>query len=368
MQDDRKKIMKFSLTKMLIMGTLIVIVLYHPLLSWFTMNKEVEGTGVQMKTVGLNYEITSIVEEGSNGKWYDTYHEKLFNTGSNTLVWQITDESNFGNYQAENATAENGGIKPGSYGKISFNVTPRISPLDLKFDFEVIGYHSSDSVFNETPTKGKDNLLMTRVDTLDNGSEIVGYLNGHILLFEKRSPVYETKTTTDSETGEEKTEQVVVGYTYSGLIQTSDDMVRVLSNTEKTHFTTANSPTQVDIYWVWPNTLSSLIDVSSKGYTAPICTGTDLTAVQNYVLAHPEWFLKGCTAPSSDNAETGEESDANSTSLAPDDIIKDYENYGDMYDMADNSIGMNVNYILLRLSAEEISADTNDAGADPEIP
>lgn len=381
---ERRRMQKAAFIKMAAMGIFVLVVFIFSSIAWFTMNKEVEGTGAQMTASNENFQITSSSGDGlSAGLWYDPYHKKIMGVSTEndadvpSGVWLMSDESNFGNYSYENVEERIGGIKPGSYGKVTFNVTPLIDTLDLQFTFDVIGYHSSDSMFNESSNSDNQPLTLTPLSEMgSNKADIAGYLDGHILLFEDRDPVYETTTITDPETGEESVVNTnrILRYTYSGLIATNEDMQRVLKNTEKTHFTGKDTTTPVVIYWVWPNTLSTLVDVGTKDDVEPFCTGDDLTAVTTYVLEHPTYFLKGYVADTSDeetpeenNAEEGGgEESTSSNALTLSDIVNDYVSYSDMYDMADNDIGMNVSYILLKLTATENT--TVASAADPENP
>lgn len=393
-ENELKKMQRASLLKMIVIAVIVIMFIVFGSVAWFTMNREVEGSGVQMTASSENFQITSPTGENlSAGLWYDPYHKKILKNNIENEndadipsgVWLMTNEANFGNYQ------NSIGIKPGSYGKVTFNVTPLIDEIDLQFTFDVIGYHSSDSVFDDENENSE--LTLTPVADIENkGADIVQYLNGHILLFENRTPVYETTTVTDPETGEEivTNTQNILRYIYAGLIETGEDMNRILKNTAKTHFSGKNTATSVDIYWVWPNTLSTLVDVSSREdiQEIPFCIGEDLTKVTNYVLAYPQYFLKGYTTSNSDNSNDNNdnalEDDAGSEGQsdegnAPDDsndetvsgssltleaITDDYEIYGDMYDMADNDIGMNVNYILLKLTATENTTNTGSGSDD----
>ena len=363
--DELKKMRRNAYIKLAAIVGIIVTALAFGSVAWFTQSREVEGSAVQMTASGENFKISSPTNENSSaGLWYNPYHKKIIgnitenDTDIPSGVWLMTDEANFGNYQSSI------GIKPGSYGKVTFNVTPLVDEIDLQFTFDVIGYHSSDSTFSNENESSE--LTLTPVASMGSkGADIAEYLNGHILLFENRTPVYETTIVTDPETGEETitNTQNILRYVYSGLIETDEDMKRVLKNTAKTQFSGKNTERPVDIYWIWPNTLGTLIDVSSRDdvQEIPLCTGDELTKVTNYVLSHPQYFFKGYITSTSDdpNDET-----VSGSSLTLEAITDDYEIYGDMYDMADNDIGMNVNYILLKLTATENTTNTGSGSDD----
>lgn len=378
---DEKRKKRALLLKLSAMLALSAVIVIFGSIAWFTMSREVAGNGMKMAASSENFIISSPNGENRTaGLWYDPYHQKIRGDSSESAgdipagVWLITDEANFGNYRYSDETERIGGIKPGSYGKVTFNVTPLVDEINLEFDFDIIGYHSSDSLFDE----GNENTPLTLTPVADMGSKgekIANYLNGHILLFENRTPVYEMITEKDPETGEETVTvtQNILRYDYSGLIATDEDMSRVLNNTAKTHFSGKNTVTPVDIYWIWPNTLSTIVDIGGDDLTSVPCSTTDKDRLADCVLTHPQYFLKGYEADTSGNSdnngseENGGEENSSGSSLTLQDIIDDYELYSDMYDMADNDIGMNVNYILLKLTASEntLTDDNEENVPDP---
>ena len=155
-QTELRRMRRLSLIKIGTMLVFLAIILVIGALGWFTMSREVAGTGMKMAASSENFIISSPNGENSTaGLWYDPYHQKIRGDSSESAgdipagVWLITDEANFGNYRYSDETERIGGIKPGSYGKVTFNVTPLVDEINLEFDFDIIGYHSSDSLFDE---------------------------------------------------------------------------------------------------------------------------------------------------------------------------------------------------------------------------
>ena len=75
---DVKRMQAASLTKMIAMVGIVVAVIAFGSIAWFTMNREVEGSGGQMTASGANFEISS--PTGGNlspGLWYDPYQKKI---------------------------------------------------------------------------------------------------------------------------------------------------------------------------------------------------------------------------------------------------------------------------------------------------
>lgn len=294
-----KVLRKNALTKLAVMGVFTAAIIAFQSIAWFTMNREVDGTGMEMAAQGTNYTLEMIGD--SNGLYYDDFHSKVID--SDSVIWTMSPadatgmEQNFGNY----TQAEDNGIYPGCSGCISFNIIPNAdSEISLNFSFEVLGYNSE---LNEN-----SEVVMNQLNS-EEDADVINYLNGHILLFENY----------DKNTGK-----------YSNLIQTSEDMNRVMTK----KFQGINKQNKVDIYWIWPLTLSNLIKADES--TDLICSESDITNIENFIVSYPQYFMRGITV------------DENSL-LNADMIKNNYTLYGGKYDQADNIIGVRVRYLRLKM-------------------
>lgn len=333
----------------------VIVFVVFGTISWFTMNRETNANGMQMKVASEQFEITSL-SGGDNGAFYDEYHILVKDPSS--LVWQMTADNNMKNYVSSSSAASSGsasseissgtsstslGIYPGSYGVISFNVIPKVDSINLKFTFDIIGYHS-----------GRDeNTSSLTMSSLHRDTEPGIFLNGHIQLFQSR------------------TEVSAGNFVYSDPILSNDDMEKVISS--KTFNRGANVSQQVDIYWVWPITLSQIVD--ARGCSTILVTeapftssGSDYNNVVSNVLTYPDYYMKGFNSSASGTASNSSEnlsnnSSSNSSSEPPNNsssnssseltasiIQRDYDKYGDWYDRADNDIGMSIQYVLLKMT------------------
>ena len=315
LEQERKKIIS---NMVLFLAAFFVILIAVGTMAWFASNRDVEGNGMRVEAQGIPFEISTL-ENGSNGAFYDPYHTTIRNDiGSSALVWQVTGDENMGNF-GENAA----GIHPGSSGQISFYLTPRVDSVNVDFTFELIGYRAEESVKTDE-TEGSDISMTpyTAASEVDADKEIANYLNGHILLFENK--------TTD---GDKEY--------YTGLIKSDGDMKRVLENK---NFTGNGTKTKVTIYWVWPRTLSTLIDARSCTLMditqEPFTQETDATRqeILKHILEYPQYYLK----------DVGKAADVNQNTL-----VERYDIYGDLYDRVDNNIGRAVDYVYLKLSVSE---------------
>lgn len=295
---QKKKARNALLVKLSAMLIVTAIILIFSSIAWFTMNREVIGNGMEMAAQGANYTLEMIGD--SNGLYYDDYHSKIIDNDS--AIWTMSPavngiEQNFGNYTA----VEDDGIYPGCSGCISFNIIPNVdSEISLNFSFEIIGYNSE--------LDGNNAVVMNQLNSVDD-ADVINYLNGHILLFENY----------DKDTGK-----------YSNLIQTSEDMNRVMTK----KFQGINKQNKVDIYWIWPLTLSNLIKADES--TDLICSESDISNIENFIVSYPQYFMRGITV------------DKNST-LSANMIKNNYTLYGGKYDQADNIIGVRVRYLRLKM-------------------
>ena len=298
-----------------------------------------------MKVQGPNYEISTL--NGIDGAFYDPYHEMIQESESDSyLVWQMTEEDNMGNYSGS------AGIRPGSHGKISFYVTPKVETVYLDFSFEIIGYRYSETTATtpnaeegETTVTSREMIPITSSSPNETERSVSNYLNGHILLFENRTL---------------RGDDII----YSGLIASNDDMKRIIES-KRFDMRQENNTQLMTIYWVWPETLSKLVDATSNPRVdnSPFTDATDENntrqAIMTNIADYPQYYLKNVSLETTigDNDEEirtytvkGETLDTNLNST---EIVEKYNVYSDLYDQVENNIGMTVDYILLRLSVTE---------------
>ena len=327
--EQYKKMLVISLIKMSIPLVLCTVVFCLASVAWFAKNTSVKGGGMTIVAADPKY-VISVLGSGNNGKYYEKYHKLVRDPSA--IVWQMTADNNMDN----DVNSATNGIHPGSYGAISFYVTPKVESVDLKFAFEVVGY-----VSGETGEGDSKEITMTPLEQSDVPAK---YLNGHLLLFGGRT----TNTLEDGSS--------VI--TYSDPILSNEDMMRVISS--KT-FSGVNTQTRVDIYWVWPRTLSTLVDARGcqnvKVTVAPFTTGDSYSKIVENIMTYPSYYLKEDTLASQSSQSSENESitsgQSQGASLTEAIIASEYQRYGDYYDQADNDIGMGVDFILLKLSVEE---------------
>jgi hypothetical protein len=321
-EEERRK-QKKRVVKLVLLMILIALIIVFASIAWFAMNSQIGAGGMGVTVNGQNFEVRN-VSASKDGIFKDPYHDAVHEEGA--LYWKMTATNNLKNYNeyVDDDHPGDQGIHPGTEGVISFDVISKTDSVNLNFDFEIVGYRESTDDKGTEDTQD-DTIVMTPLSQLSDGVTAQNLLNGHILLFEHRS-------------GTEG------NYVYSTPICSNAQMHRIMNRT----VTDENESTRIDIYWVWPNTLSTLVDASASGVsTVPFCQDDDAyhcdsyTAVTGNIVSYPHYYLKG--ASSGDTITTS-------------DIGAHYASYGDMYDQGDNEIGMRVNYTLIKLSVTEENA------------
>ncbi len=344
-QDELKKMRRMSYIKMVAMVGIMAAVLAFSSIAWFTMNREVEGSGVQMTAVNTPFELKTQGSAGNADSYLPTGEAgytkiseatgTLLTTGSQQKIqWLVTDDYEANNY-ATGKTQDQLGIKPGSSGVLHFWIVPHDrASLDLTFKLNVTPYKKQYPVVNGNPNY---EALPTPVKMTDSAEDtaIMGYIDGHILFFR-----------------------------YHGLNDNPDDLTNTKyskliddSITEKITFEKDNEgnllPYEVKIHWIWPETLGEAVLRDSESRTAVCDTktveetsgeGDEAITTNSYsnelltkLNSEPSRFLNGYTFPSG------------VTALTQEDITREYSTLSIRYNNADQEIGDNIMYLLAEM-------------------
>ncbi len=320
-KDKRRK----ALIKLGSITVLTALVLLFATIAWFTMNKETGTSGMGVKVKGKSFDLITLSDDqdNKNGAFYSPYHEAIQRGETEGYgIWLVDGSSNINNYSSSGSSESSLGIEPGSSGTITFYIKP-YSDVTIDFTFQTIGYISG----TET-VEGHQRTTMTELSASEGDPAC--FLNGHILLFEHHDTFY------------------------SGLIPADGNGRRVLRKTFEvggnydadTNGDNRNDAYRVDIHWVWPETLDTLVYNANATDAVMICDrnaasaqgGNDYQQVVNHICSYPQFFLKGL--PSGTSYTEAQIKGKNA-----------------MYNDADQDIGMNVEYVLLRLSTDTSSGD-----------
>ena len=307
------------------MLALLAVVMIFVTIAWFTMNREVGTSGMGVKSKGRSFDLITLSDDNTNknGVYYNPYHTAIReNETEGYDIWLVDSGSNMKNYSATGIVDNTMGIEPGSSGVIKFYIKP-YEDVTVTFTFQTIGYKATTSTVG-----GQETVTMTELSSAAGNPACL--LNGHVLLFEhqdlENTPHY-----------------------YTDLIPTGIDGKRLFSREFKlggsydadTDGDDTNDAYEVDIYWVWPETLDTLVYNSNSAATL-LCDRSavadegetnDYNKVVSNICAYPQYYLNGYS-PTATYTEA---------SLVGRNVL---------YNDADQEIGMNVEYVLLRLGAE----------------
>ena len=301
-EQERRKVRRAALIKMAAMGIFVVVVMVFGSIAWFTVNKEVEGTGATMNAAGTPY----IIETRSQSGYYKTQYDSL---RSEAAEWKISAGHNFDNHTSAIQTDEQEpALEPGDHGSLEFRVSPQsTNTLTVDCLFEIKAYVETES------EDGEGNTVTNIIET--NNTALAGYLNAHIMLF----------------TGVDQNGKL------TGLIDNNNDQLeRILRNQTYTR----GESTYTTIYWYWPEHLSDLTDSANTIY-AP----SEHEAVLAYVARNKDGFFKDCS-------DSNEKVLSDLTSLYATYSNTTYNHYNLRYDNADLDIGNNLSYVILSMQVK----------------
>lgn len=326
---DKANTLLLHLVKPFSMMVLALAVMIFVGIAWFAMNKETGTSGMGVSVKGKNFDLITLSDDATNknGVYYSPYHTAIRSNESESYdIWLVDSDSNMNNYA--NTGIDNGtlGIEPGSNGVIKFYIKP-YENVTVTFTFQTIGY-----VAGTITEGGQESVTMTELSSATGNPAC--FLSGHVLLFENK----------DSSTNY-----------YSGLIPSGADGKRSFSREFElggsydtdTDGDGTNDAYEVEVCWIWPETLDTLVYNSGSSATL-ICdkdaavpqgeTYNDYNKVVNNICTYPQYYLNNYS-PTTTYTEAllvGRNA---------------------MYNDADQEIGMNVEYVLLRLDADVASGN-----------
>lgn len=270
---------RFMVSGLFVVAALVIIL---ACLAWFLNNSQVKATGVGVDTAGARFAISS---DGTQQGIYDWEAGKAGLDVVDSM--NVSATSNLVNLGVGDV------LGPGSYGQLTFTVTPYASDLgnvqiDISREF-----------------KGKQGA--------DVSPAVQALASGHLLFFESRdangyyaSPILDDKLTID----------------FSG--------------------NTTNSVTKT-LYWVWPEYIQNFVYIGNANYYKNLFAADkdSYKVMQDYINANKTSFYSissGQTVP--DLSSTMSSVDLSACAVA--------------YNKADDEIGNAVEYYQVRFTASEV--------------
>ena len=358
MQDLKNQWKIFFKTGFIMLAALIAIIVAS--IAWFVSNNKLDSTGMNIRAAGSEFDLAASIKnaESTNGI-YDNLlsvpngeknKEYSVTSGSHTAIsWAITDDSNLRNEKDKSL-----GIEPGSSGSITFYIIPhKNGALNVSLTLSLTGYTLKNNVTELKPE------FLTEIK--EDAQQL---LEGHILLFAGYDTEKNSYKGWISQDGDPWSMSLKDN---SSLSQKENgELIWSIKDAE------AEKAYPVTVYWIWPELLESyLLKKESYTGTRPLLFPAEKdksTSASNPEALPSELFEKMCEVPA-ENPNTPvnsnryfrwetKEAFTNTVTVKTLKLIRNrynsalYGNVAAYYDLADQYIGSNVQYVKLTLNAK----------------
>lgn len=311
--DEHVRTLKDFWKDFLVSGLFVLaaIVAIFACLAWFAANNRVSATGSTIGAKAGRYSLTATGEgepDAHTGYYERTDAEKQNITRLDTTdAMTVTLESNLNNESA-------GSLYPGARGKITFTVKPLVDDLN------------GVTINLSRVLKVTGNVVVEDGKTLTSDAQtLLGLAKGHLLFFTSCQNGYYSGRVVDSKIRIDKSE-----FCKKGSSETTESK-------------------EVSLYWVWPEYFQNFVLTGNTNYYKNLFAAagdakSDYGALQADMNAHKTNYFYGA---------------ANGTSAANAPAVSSSMSFGDtaicsaLYNNADEQIGNKVEYIQLRISAQE---------------
>lgn len=315
--DEHVRTLKDFWKDFLVSGLFVLaaIVAIFACLAWFAANNRVSATGSTIAAKADRYTLTAEGEGESDAHvgYYErserTDTEKQAIAGLDTAdAMTVTLGSNLNNETA-------GSLYPGARGKITFTVKPLVSDLDGV----TINLSRLLKVTNIVGVVGDGGTLAPEAEAL------LGLIKGHLLFFTSCQNGYYSGRVVDSKIRIDKSE-----FCKKGSSETTESK-------------------EVSLYWVWPEYFQNFVLTGNTNYYKNLFAAagdakSDYGALQADMNEHKANYFYGAANGTSA---------ANAPAVSADMSSSDTAICSALYNNADEQIGNKVEYIQLRISAQE---------------
>lgn len=313
--DEHVRTLKDFWKDFLVSGLFVLaaIVAIFACLAWFAANNRVSATGSTIGAKAGRYSLTATGEgepDAHTGYYERTDAEKQNITRLDTTdAMTVTLGSNLNNESA-------GSLYPGARGKITFTVKPLVDDLN------------GVTINLSRVLKVTGNVVVEDGKTLTSDAQtLLGLVKGHLLFFTSCQNGY-----------------------YSGRVVDSKiriDKSAFCENGDKTKPT--NKPVTINLYWVWPEYFQNFVLTGNTNYYKNLFASagdekSDYGALQADMNEHKANYFYGAA-----NGKSAAEAPTVSSDMSSSDTAI----CSALYNNADEQIGDKVEYIQLRISAQE---------------
>lgn len=311
--DEHVRTLKDFWKDFLVSGLFVLaaIVAIFACLAWFAANNRVSATGSTIAAKAARYSLTATGEgepDAHTGYYERTDAEKQNITRLDTTdAMTVTLESNLNNESA-------GSLYPGARGKITFTVKPLVDDLN------------GVTINLSRVLKVTGNVVVEDGKTLTSDAQtLLGLAKGHLLFFTSCQNGYYSGRVVDSKIRIDKSE-----FCKKGSSETTESK-------------------EVSLYWVWPEYFQNFVLTGNTNYYKNLFAAagdakSDYGALQADMNAHKTNYFYGAANGTSA---------ANAPAVSADMSFSDTAICSALYNNADEQIGNKVEYIQLRISAQE---------------
>lgn len=311
--DEHVRTLKDFWKDFLVSGLFVLaaIVAIFACLAWFAANNRVSATGGTIGAKAGRYSLTATGEgepDAHTGYYERTDAEKQNITRLDTTdAMTVTLESNLNNESA-------GSLYPGARGKITFTVKPLVDDLN------------GVTINLSRVLKVTGNVVVEDGKTLTSDAQtLLGLAKGHLLFFTSCQNGYYSGRVVDSKIRIDKSE-----FCKKGSSETTESK-------------------EVSLYWVWPEYFQNFVLTGNTNYYKNLFAAagdakSDYGALQADMNAHKANYFYGAANGTSA---------ANAPAVSADMSFNDAAICSALYNNADEQIGNKVEYIQLRISAQE---------------
>lgn len=311
--DEHVRTLKDFWKDFLVSGLFVLaaIVAIFACLAWFAVNNRVSATGGTIGAKAGRYSLTATGEgepDAHTGYYERTDAEKQNITRLDTTdAMTVTLESNLNNESA-------GSLYPGARGKITFTVKPLVDDLN------------GVTINLSRVLKVTGNVVVEDGKTLTSDAQtLLGLAKGHLLFFTSCQNGYYSGRVVDSKIRIDKSE-----FCKKGSSETTESK-------------------EVSLYWVWPEYFQNFVLTGNTNYYKNLFAAagdakSDYGALQADMNAHKANYFYGAANGTSA---------ANAPAVSADMSFSDAAICSALYNNADEQIGNKVEYIQLRISAQE---------------
>lgn len=299
-------------------AVLLCLIIFVYTFSWFTMNKNADVTGGDMKSVSLPFELKTEGTEGFLDSYLDSSYKRLgadsgvlTTADGQSIQWLVTKDKNANNYKDSETNEDGTGIHPGSNGTLRFWIVPKEQQtIKVNYNLKITPYKKQYPTDSDGKTDYDEEPSPVALGESDKN--LANYVDSHILFFRHYDGKY-----------------------YSDMIDDNfEEEIKFTENDGELQ------PYEVTVYWVWPETLgNAVLENSSKGV---ICKTTDGTnEVLEKLNKNPGGFLK----------------DYEGGKLTQDDITKNYSRLSIQYNNADEDIGDYIMFLTAEMTVSPVNSE-----------